>query len=852
MTEILNDQEGEESPVYYAQSNAHAYRWVEQLFPSQFDRISARIEDGYWEIVGGMWVESDAMLPSGEGFCRQFLHGQWYFQDKFDRMATVGWLPDSFGYNANLPQFMAKSGIDYFFFYKLNWNDTHHLPFKLFYWRAPDGSEVRTHLAYARYNNTASASAVDGAINSMRSKDPGQDTAFFPLGVGNHGGGIMRHNLIIMLALKNAGYNVQFGRADEFFEGVNWDIVDNVIEGDELYFEKHRGTYTTKAVHKKNIRELEYKLQNAELFASFAMLMGFDYPTMQLDDAWKRLMRDHFHDTMAGTCLFRVYKTEVFNNLQTVRNVGNGIINQSLTYLTSKIDTSAHGQGEVIAIFNPNGFETTRVVLLPVEKGLYSLVDSTGNEVPSQFSQIDQALIFVAKDIPAWGWKTYSLREGDYEGDASYAADANHLENDALSVDLDEDGHIVSLINKYLDFEFIEDGEKGNQLQLYYDKAKPFDSWDIGFDKYNDTPTVIDGATSVELVEDGPVRQVIEVHRQGEVESYVQRIILYAHADSLDLETHVADWGKPAHRFLKVAFPTTLVNQRQEIRHNIPYGHNVRVLDGHRADWEFVGQKWIDLTETYTAKVDPRAGLTLYALEKYGYDVANDGPGEGLSDGRTNILRLSLLKSGLSPLNTVLQSGGPVTDIGDFSTHYRLYPHAPDAKPAELYRRGEAYANPLVHFVTDAHDGYFPADGNFFTVESEGGVVLPTTLKVPHRNQGDRELILRLVEIAGDDSTVTLASTPWQPVTAKKADILEREESDELVDEGTLQVDVGHFSIDTVRVTFGDWSPDEPDDDDSADDDDSDDDDNTDDDATDDDVEAGGSDGDDDDGSCCG
>jgi alpha-mannosidase len=295
----------------------------------------------------------------------------------------------------------------------------------------------------------------------------------------------------------------------------------------------------------------------------------------------------------------------------------------------------------------------------------------------------------------------------------------------------------------------------------------------------------------------------------------VQRIILYAGRDTVDFETLVRDWGHPMHRFLKVAFPTALANPRQEVRNNMPYGSLARVLDGHRADTEFVGHKWVELADTNSGA----AGFTLFNREKFGYDVANDGPGGGLSDGACNILRLSLLKSGMSPLWLVPDFGGPVTDQGDFLTHYRAYPHAGDVGPAEFYRRGEAFANPLlVHFVS-THDGRLPATGRLLSFAGNDGEVLATTLKRPDRDAQDRELIVRLVEIDGRSAEAGIEDSAWSLLSAHRADILERVGGEDLAVNDNFSLALNSGAIETVRLSFGDWLATDDDGDDVGDDD---------------------------------
>src|ERR1700677_4192777 len=91
---------------------------------------------------GGMWVEPYGNLPAGESWVRQLLFGQRYFQNKFERRPKVAWLPDSFGFNGNLPQLLLSAGIPYFFTHKLTWNERNPFPFDLYWWEGIDGSRV--------------------------------------------------------------------------------------------------------------------------------------------------------------------------------------------------------------------------------------------------------------------------------------------------------------------------------------------------------------------------------------------------------------------------------------------------------------------------------------------------------------------------------------------------------------------------------------------------------------------------------------------------------------------------------------------------------------------------------------
>jgi alpha-mannosidase len=529
----------------------------------------------------------------------------------------------------------------------------------------------------------------------------------------------------------------------------------------------------------------------------------------------------------------------VAQNLGEVRETCDDSIERSLQTITNNIDTSADSNGALFIVFNPNGFAVTQPFSIAADSGDYILSDNQGGMVSVQYSEAEKNLYFIAQDVPAWGWRTYYLSVGEPGDESDYAADSAHLENKHIKVALDESGYVVSIFNKDLNYEFIADGARANLLQYYADHPLHYDSWDLGYDKYTQEAVNIEDTQSIDLVESGPVRQVIEVSRKGEVEAYVQRIILYAGADYVDFETRVLNWGDPPHRLLKASFPTSIVNERKEITNNIPYGHLTRVLDGSRADWEFVGHKWIDIKETHTSGEDASVGMALISKEKYGYDVANDGPGDGLSDGKCNILRLTLLKSGTSPSCKLIDSGGPVTDRGDFSAYYRVYPHAGDVRTADLYMHGEMLANPMLAHKTTIHAGMFKPSDSILQIENSGGVVVPTTLKRPLKNAENRELVLRLVEIDGNDTHAVFNGWPFDIYSAVQTDILERPLGSDLSNgESGFRLRVGHDAVETYRLISGEAASDDTQDDDG--------------DADTDDDAASDNDDDDDDGSCCG
>jgi alpha-mannosidase len=296
-----------EYPQYtYTQSAAQYNEWMAEKYPDMNAEIARRIKEGRWEVVGGMWVEPDLNMPDGESLVRQLLVGKRWYKQAYGVDVRIGWNPDSFGYTWQLPQIYKKSGVDYFVTQKMTWNDTNQLPFKLFWWESPDGSKVLAYFPHDYANDNLSPVRLSGDLATARSATTGMTEMMDLYGIGDHGGGPTR-------AILDEGFHwaapslqpkvmpkMQFGTAQTFFStvekadcagepGVELPVdCEGVYSAagcgagkvafptwkSELYFEYHRGVMTTQANHKRNMRDAEEQVLNAEKWASLAWLDG--------------------------------------------------------------------------------------------------------------------------------------------------------------------------------------------------------------------------------------------------------------------------------------------------------------------------------------------------------------------------------------------------------------------------------------------------------------------------------------------------------------------------------------------------------------------------------------------------
>ncbi len=287
----------------FCHSTPALYEWVEKNRPELFAQIQQHVQIGQWEVIGGLWIEPELNLISGESIARQILYGQRYCQEKFGDINRVAWLPDSFGFCWQLPQLLKQGGIDYFVTQKLRWNDTTVFPYEVFEWRSPDGTQISSVMS-APIGEGIDPIKMAAYTWDWTTKTDQLNPLWLP-GVGDHGGGPTRDMLEIARRWQTSPFfpNLEFTSTIEYFDSLITDSLS--IWEDELYLEFHRGCYTTHADQKQQNRNAEKNLYQAELFASLAtMITGTSYPQKSLETAWKKVLFNQFHDILPGSSIY--------------------------------------------------------------------------------------------------------------------------------------------------------------------------------------------------------------------------------------------------------------------------------------------------------------------------------------------------------------------------------------------------------------------------------------------------------------------------------------------------------------------------------------------------------------------
>ena len=798
----------DEYPQYtYTQSAAAYSEWIADKYPDELKQIQDRVKQGRWEMVGGMWVEPDLNMPDGESLVRQLLVGRRYSKDKFGVDVRIGWNPDSFGYNWQLPQIYKKSGMDYFVTQKMAWNDTTKLPMKLFWWQSPDGSRVLAYFPHD-YANDIDPVRIAGDMAQSRELNPGVTEMMHLFGVGDHGGGPTRSMLdtgIHWSDRKMVFPPTTWGVAQGFFSDVEnkldtehspvWNYktlaagntklqdppagkISLPVWNDEMYFEYHRGVFTTQSNHKRNMREAEEQVLNAEKISSLAWADGAPYPATRLTEAWKKVLFNQFHDLAAGSGIGVIYQ-DAQRDYDDVRWISTNESIGGFHRIASEMKTNAI-PGVPVMVWNPLAWERTDLVEVNVQmpdaaKSGIAVLDAKGNALPSQILSSNPTtnsyeLLLEARNVPSMGYEILHVVPETREVPTDLKTDGLTLENDFLRVTVDaQTGCIKSLYDKKSSFESIASGGCGNQLIGFKDTPKDYDAWNIDSD-FEKVFTNIDEADSVQLMDKGPLRASIRVTRTWQSSKFVQDITLYAGLDRVDVVNDI-DWYE-THLLLKAAFP--LAASSGEATYEIPYGSIERPTTRNnkveQAKFEVPALRWADLG-------DGKHGFSLINESKYGYDA------------KGNVLRISLLRSPTWP--------DPNADRGHHHFRYSLYPHAGDWKQAMTVRRGYDFNYELQSMQLEGHEGILPPEQSFVSV-SNPNVVL-TAMKKAEDSDG---LIFRFYEWAGTTGDVRI-TVPTGATSAILTNLMEQPEGAPLsITNHQVTVRAHPFEIVSVRVDY--------------------------------------------------
>ena len=721
-------------------SQAVQYDWMRERHPGLFARMQDKAADGQWIPVGGMWVEADMNLPSGESIVRQLVHGQRFFEQHFGRRCAEVWIPDVFGYPATLPQIFAAGGCHRFVTQKLSWNKENRFPHSTFWWEGIDGTQVLTHFPPVDTYNAMIEPAEQVHIERSFKEHGWSDWSLTPYGYGNGGGGPTRE--MVERARRMADLDgvprLELGTVDGFFEAVEAEAAAGapipVWQG-ELYFEMHRGTLTSQIRTKVGNRRCERLLQEAELW--WAMLGWPAAVAQELDALWKAVLVQQFHDILPGSSIAWVHADAEAEHVRVGARL-EALIGEALDRLApgpiAVASSRSHARREVVAgPLGPAGDGPTQVLA-------------------------DGSVAFMA-EVPALG---IAPARAEDPGD-EVVVTARSLSNRHLSVEWDDEGALVSVRSLDHGRELLAPGRRA-VLELAPDHPVEYDAWDLeSWTRRQAVP--VTACQSIDVVDPGPLVGAVRVVRRVGPSTFTTTYRLAAGSARLDVLLDL-DWHHDEH-LLSMAFPLDV--RTDQATCDIQLGHVRRPTHASSswdaAKFEVCAHRFVDVSE-------PSFGVAVLNDGRYGHAIQGDA------------VRVSLLRAAKYP--------DPTADHGRHQVTLSLLPHGPGLHA--VLAEAEALNRPPRVVTT----GRAAAPPDPLVSLDHPGVEIDA---VKGADDGSGDLVVRLHEAMGDRARVALGCARAIE-RAWTCSILEDHIEDLVVAGDEVPLELRPFELVTVRVRW--------------------------------------------------
>lgn len=775
-------------PEYiFMSSQPQLYKYVKKNAPEVYEQIKERIAEGRWEPEGGMFVEADCNIASGEALVRQFMYGQKFFKEEFGKDNSILWLPDVFGYSAALPQIMRKCGLPYFMTTKISWNEFNKMPYDTFEWEGIDGSRVLTHFVPTRdykkgaveggfetehfttYNGDINPSQVKGGWGRYSQKYlNGEVLNSFGYGDGGGGptAGMLENYRRLEKGIPGCPKTVM-STSKKFFEVLEKNVANHKYLPSwvgELYLEYHRGTYTSMARNKKYNRKSEFAYQNAELYAMMDReLNGTAYPDEALHEAWEVILRNQFHDILPGSSIKEVYDDSKVE-YEGILAVNKELVSNSLKNIAEKVNAPMHS----IVVYNPNSTVADEVVSFCCPGSILNPAIYDGDTRVMVQKAVSGDWIFKADGVPGKGYKTFYLRDEAGNDGAGMKVTPSRMENEFFIIEFNEKAQFESIFDKRAGREVLQDGKAANLIMTYEDRPHNYDAWDVN-NYYIEKSWEVDQVEKLDVIENGPVRSCIRVERKYLDSTIAQLIYIYQDIPRIDIKNEI-DW-KEHQIFMKTLFPVDV--HTSETTFDIQYG-NVKRQTHYNTSWDFAKfevcvHKWLDVSE-----------------DEYGVSMLNDCKyGCSVHDG---VIGMSMLKSARYP--------NPEADKEYHKFTYSFYPHVGDWRNAGTVKQAYQLNNPLAAVVKESEGGEL--DGTYSYVTSTKDNVMIEVVK--KEEEGDA-LIVRVYECFNRRTDAELIFA-GNIKSVCECSMMETNEKDVEFSGKKVSISVKPYEIKTLKIEF--------------------------------------------------
>jgi alpha-mannosidase len=516
---------------------------------------------------------------------------------------------------------------------------------------------------------------------------------------------------------------VVWSRADEMFQDIlNCCATARLprYKGDLELINHSAGSLTSQAYQKRWNRKNELLADAAEKASVAAeWLGGRAYPRERLNHAWNLVMAGQFHDILPGTATPKAFEF-AWNDGVLAMNQFAGVMTSATSAIASELDTRANGTA--IVVYNPLNIAREDVVEAKVEfaggmpKGV-RVIAPDGRNVPAQLS--DGKVLFLANTPPV-SFSAYDVQPSDSVSSTPLKVSQSSLENTRYRVTINTDGDVSSVFDKQTSRELLSNPIR---LAILTDRPRQWPAWNMDFEDVQRRPRAfVSGATTIRVVENGPVRVSVAVVRETEESKFVQTVSLSAGDAGNRVEFgNVIDWNTKQGN-LKATFPLTATNNLATYNWDVG---TIQRPNAAERQFEVGSHQWIDLTDQGGS-----FGATILTDCKYGSDKP---------DAKT--IRLTLIRT---PGTRGSYSDQATQDIGRHEITFGLTGHSGDWRKDRTDWQAYRLNQPLIAFQSPSHPGTLTKTFSLLRLNNDDIRVL--ALKKAELSD---EVIVRLVETSG-------------------------------------------------------------------------------------------------------
>ncbi|MDR3344229.1 MAG: hypothetical protein LBT21_01335 [Oscillospiraceae bacterium] len=791
----------EKYPDYvFSFEGSYRYELMEEYYPELFAKLREYVAAGRWNVTGSAYENGDVNIPSAEAMFRNILYGNDYFDKTFGKRSCDIFLPDCFGFGAQLPTIAAHANLNGFTTQKLTWSSSVGIPFDLGRWQGVDGSEIFASLNALNYVGRPKKFRKHKKANRKLSENIAKyrlPATYLFYGTGDVGGAPKEY---CVAALQNelAQNRVQSpevisSSADKIFRDFAEQLTPDRLSAlplftGELISTNHGvGCYTSRAIGKRWNKRGEWLADAAERFSAAAAWLGaLEYPQDALDTAWKRLIAHQFHDDITGTSLARVYQRSWNDYALSLNQLGQ-LYTAAVSAIRAQMDDS-FVKGKCIAAANPTAYNRTELVSAAAEFNgdFVRVLDSNGKELPSQVLGRKGALLNICflADVPANGIALFDVQTADspYAGESTITLSDNTIENSRLRVKINENGDICEIFHKILHRQLLS---APIRMELHnYSGSAHYPAWELRYKELMKKPVAYAAKPQLEVIANGPVRAALKITRTAEGSTFTQVLTLDALSDVLRIDNDI-DWQSKC-RLLKTSFP--LAAQSELASYDVGVGVAKRGTSTKKL-YEVPAQNFADISTL-------DFGVSVFSDCKYGWDHPDK-----------STLRLTGIHTPRMPF--LPDSHQHELDLGRNIYAFGVFAHQgsglEDTQRAALCFNQplQAFAEVLPRYSQEPTPALLPPVWGFAQLSGSGAAV-----RCIKKAQNSDETVIRVQEIAGESQHRLRLSFAAEIVSAREVWASEEPRDDEnpllgnTVEGGELLFDLAPYEPKTFALRF--------------------------------------------------